>query len=445
MPARVVGIIAGGGALPRELAESVRARGAAAHIVALDGEADEDFTGFPVTRCGWGKIGGMIRAFRRAGVTDVAFAGHVSRPDLWKLRPDLGFFLGLPEIAAIVLGGGGDDRVLRGVLRFFERRGFHVVGTANLAPQLIVGPGVLGRAQPTSQDESDIARAVAVLDALAPFDIGQGVVVREGRVEAIEAVENTDAMLRRLGEKRRAASGAPVRGGVLVKLTKRGQERRVDLPTIGKKTVVCAVEAGLSGIAVEAGGVIAVRRDDMLARADAADVFVAGIAKPAAGAGQLRPSAETAVTAGIAAWMAVAGPRPRDIALRDADRGAAVQRAAMAFGAGAAVVVSRGHVLALAADEAAAAVIGRVGTLRQWGARTKRHAAGTAVLARVADCTPDVVARAAASGLACIAIAESVPAGALPGDIARAAEAARISIISRSAPADRHEDAEARA
>ena len=446
-PARVVGILAGGGALPRELAESVRARGAQVHIVALDGEADGDFSGFPLTRLGWGKVGGMLRAFRRAGATDIVFVGSVRRPDLTRLRPDLGFVLGLPELLALVLRGGGDDRILRAVVRFFERRGMRVVGPASLAPQLIVGRGVLGRAQPSAVDRADIARAIALLHALSPFDIGQGVVVRDGRVEAIEAAENTDAMLARVGERRLAQSspvrGGQLRGGVLVKLAKRGQERRIDLPAIGILTATGAAAAGLAGVAVEAGSAIAVRRDDMMARADAADVFVAGIeVLPDTQGGSLggslggnhsdRPPRYNATTdhgSAAAGWRALEG-KSNAVLLRDAAKGLAVQAAAAEFGAARVVVVARGHVLAVEADEGCLALLARVGTLRQWGARGSRRRGGVAVLSEAEMLTPDVIARAAAAGLACLAIAEAGCAMPASGIVA-AARVAGVGILLR--------------
>ncbi len=447
-PARVIGILAGGGALPRELAESVRARGAQVHIVALDGEADAEFAGFPVTRLGWGKVGGMIAAFRRARATDVVFAGSVRRPDLKRLRPDLGFVLGLPELLALVLRGGGDDRILRAVVRFFERRGFRVVGAASLAPQLIVGKGALGRAAPTASDLRDIARAVALLGALSPFDIGQGVIVRDGCVEAIEAAENTDAMLARVGERRVAQSGpargAPLRGGVLVKLVKRGQERRIDLPTIGRQTVLGAAAAGLSGVAVEAGGVIAVRRDEMMARADAAGLFVVGVDAAVAASGetaaspaptQPAPMQQEPMQKAGGGWRLLTGKAAAPF-VADADKGAAVQRVAAAFGAGSVVVVSRGHVLAVEADEGAAVLLARVGSVRQWGAATpgqrrSRTRAGVAVLREARMLTPDAVAQAADAGLAALALADA-EAHAIDTEVVRAATAASVALLVRS-------------
>ena len=121
----VVGILAGGGSLPREIAEHVRASGGTVHIVSIIGEGDRDLGDFPLTRVGWAQIGGMVRALRNAGVTKMVIVGAVRRPDLNAIKPDLGFFLNLPAIGRIV-ATTGDDSVLSGVVRFFESKGFKV-------------------------------------------------------------------------------------------------------------------------------------------------------------------------------------------------------------------------------------------------------------------------------------------------------------------------------
>ena len=140
---RVVGIFAGGGSLPREIAEHVVARGGAVHIVALAGAADADFSAFPVTRVRWGEIGGMVRALKGAGCQELVIVGSVRRPDLSTVRPDLGLLLNLPAIVGII-AAGGDDGVLTRVVWFFERQGFTVVSPAAVAPGLLVGEGPLG-------------------------------------------------------------------------------------------------------------------------------------------------------------------------------------------------------------------------------------------------------------------------------------------------------------
>ena len=143
------------------------------------------------------------------GVRELVIIGRVRRPDLLRLRPDLGLLRALPTIFRLVRAGG-DDGVLRGVIRFFEAKGFAVVSPAEVAPEILVGRGSLGRIAPTPSDLADI-------------ELGRDVVHRRslrhrpggrrcgGRVVAIEGAEGTDAMLRRLA--RRRSGGQPPRAG----------------------------------------------------------------------------------------------------------------------------------------------------------------------------------------------------------------------------------------
>jgi len=173
---------------------------------------------------------------------------------------------------------GGDDRLLKGVAAIFEEHGFRLVGAHQIAPDILMPEGPLGRERPTAGDHADIATALALLNATSPFDVGQAVVVASARVLAIEAAEGTDRMLARIAELRRGGRIAPGSGqGVLVKAAKRGQDQRVDLPSIGPHTVEAAAGAGLAGIAVVAGSTIIAEPEATAAAADRERLFVIGV------------------------------------------------------------------------------------------------------------------------------------------------------------------------
>lgn len=250
-----LGILAGGGQLPERIAELTLARGRGVHIVALEGEAGRGIERFPHTWVNWGGIGRMTRSFREAGCRDMIFVGGVKRPDPRRVRPDIGLIRAIPTI--IRLFGGGDDHVLRRVVRFFEAQGFTVRGVADVAPELLVKSGALGRLAPAPAFARDAASGFALIGALGAADVGQGVVIRDGRVLAVEAAEGTDRMLSRLAE----APGRRAAGGILVKAPKPAQELRIDMPAIGPRTVELAAQAGLAGIAVEADRVLVADRD----------------------------------------------------------------------------------------------------------------------------------------------------------------------------------------
>jgi DUF1009 family protein len=396
-PPHVVGIVAGGGSLPREIAEHVRARGGAVHIVSIIGEGDRDLSDFPLTKVGWAQIGGMVRALRNAGVSEMVIVGSVRRPDLSAIKPDLGFLLNLPAIARVV-ATTGDDGVLSGVVRFFESKGFKVVSPIDVAPSLLVGEGPLGALAAEAHEMVDIARGFDVVRALGPFDVGQAVVVTGGRIEAIEGAENTDAMLGRLALQRRLPEGGTgPRRGVLVKRPKPRQEMRVDMPAIGPGTVVRALDAGLRGVAVLAKGAIALERAELVRRADASGVFVIGVAD--SGAAIASPPPPTA--AFVKLGKVSAGPGQ----LADAARGVALLNTLRPFRDSGGAIIDRGHVLAVECGEGIAALIARSGSLRQWGRRRWAGRSAVAIVSgAVAADLASVIAAAASAHLAGVAV-----------------------------------------
>lgn len=402
---RRIGILAGGGSIPGEIAASIAAQGYAVSIVALDGEADGDFGAYRVHRVNWGQIGRMVSAFRADGVGDIVIVGSVSRPDLRKVRPDFGFFAALPMIWRIVRAGG-DDAVLREVIGFFERRGLRVLGPADVAPGIIVGQGPLGALAPDpDRDRRDIALGLEVVARLGPLDIGQGVVVADGRVEAIEGVEGTDRMLARVAKLRRAAgrSTEKMRRGVLIKRPKPGQELRIDLPAIGPATVKGADDAGLGGIAVLAGRTIAAERAALIRLADEVGIFVEGIGDDLAAdvSARVRAAVRPVVVAPLG------GPRLSSDDVASATKGARVVAAVEHYGVGRVVAVVRRHVLAVEAGEGELPFLARIGALRQWGEGRRRR--GVAVLQGCANLSVPVVEAIARCGLAGVVLAGSHP------------------------------------
>lgn len=265
-----LGILAGGGGLPGMLIEACRKSGREYFVLAFSGQADpEVIADSPHEWIRMGAAGKGFAILHENGVKEVVLAGRVKRPTLADLRPDL---TTVRFFARLGIKGIGDDGLLRALINELEERGFKVVGADELLPSLKARPGPLGAHEPDSQAESDIARGIAVLTALGEVDVGQAVIVQQGIVLGLEAVEGTDALLRRCAELKRDGPG-----GVLVKLSKAAQETRVDLPTVGPGTVAAAAKAGLRGIAVEAGATIVLDPSELASAADRAGLFVVGI------------------------------------------------------------------------------------------------------------------------------------------------------------------------
>ena len=269
--AEPLGIIAGGGPMPRRVADAARAAGRPVSVVVLEGHGDPAaWAGYPHIVLRFGLAARMLSWLKGQGVRQLVLSGSVTRPSFLSLRPDAESVRLAVRIGRRAFGG--DDELLTTVLAVLREEGFEPLGAQELLQGLLAPAGLLTRAAPDADAMADIARGVRVVRALGAVDVGQGAVVQQGLVLAVEAIEGTDAMLARAGALRRDGPG-----GVFVKLVKPGQDRRVDLPTLGAPTVAAAAAAGLRGIAFEAEGCILAERDAMIAAADAAGLFLLGL------------------------------------------------------------------------------------------------------------------------------------------------------------------------
>lgn len=242
-------LIAGRGALPAALAGAMAERPL---VTAMEGFAPDGLAvdlSFRVER-----LVPFLRALEREGVEEVVFAGAVTRPrlDPALLDPDTAALL--PRLMQAM--AAGDDATLREVIAVFEEFGFAVAGVESVAPALLPGPGVLAGTL-TGRDEGDAARAAEIVAALGAVDVGQSAVVVQGLCLAVEALPGTDAMLEGVAGLKPGLRPDPARGrGLLYKGAKPGQDRRIDLPTIGLETLRGVAAAGLGGLAFQAGSVI---------------------------------------------------------------------------------------------------------------------------------------------------------------------------------------------
>ncbi len=265
-------LIAGGGALPRMVAEACRAAGRPFVVVGLEGQADPaDWpSDIPQRWCRLGAAGATGEALLAQGYRHICMAGHVKRPSLTSLWPDRRTARFLARVGAAALG---DDGLLKAIIRELESAGFTVVAPHTLlADHGDARPGVQGMVQPDAQAWRDLKHAFHIAKGLGALDVGQGAVVQAGLVLAVEAIEGTDAMLGRCAGL--ARDGA---GGVLVKVSKPNQDRRADLPAMGSGTLRAAKAAGLRGVGYEADGAILLDRPAMVAQADKLGLFLVGL------------------------------------------------------------------------------------------------------------------------------------------------------------------------
>jgi DUF1009 family protein len=270
MPA-ALGIIAGGGPLPGQVAEAARAAGRPVFVAALEGFAEPAVIGrFPHQFFRLGAAGAIRAALKSRNCVDVVMIGPVKRPSLLALRPDAEGTKLLARVGRAAFAG--DDGLLAAIIKIMGEDGFRVLGAHDILADVLGPEGLLTEKGPDAAAMADVKRGFAVLAALGAADVGQACVVQQGIVLAVEAVEGTDAMLARVKNLAR-----PGPGGVLVKISKPGQDRRADLPALGAATVENAAAAGLRGIAFEAGGTILANRSDMVDAASRTGIFLIGI------------------------------------------------------------------------------------------------------------------------------------------------------------------------
>lgn len=266
-----LGIVAGSGVLPAALIKACRNQGRDFFVLALKGHTDAALlpTDIPMRWIRLGAVGTGFREMKKQGVRDIVLIGGVRRPSVAELRPD---FRGLAFLARAGMRALGDDGLLKAVIKEIETDGFKVVGIDEIMPSLLAPHGVFGTVKPTQADETDIKRGVEVAQALGRADVGQAVIVQQGLVLAVEGIEGTAALIQRTASLKRKGGG-----GVLIKMAKPQQDRRIDLPTIGVQTVQSIHEAGFKGIAVQAGAVLVAELEKTVRMADKLGIFIVGV------------------------------------------------------------------------------------------------------------------------------------------------------------------------
>jgi UDP-2,3-diacylglucosamine hydrolase len=264
---RTLGIIAGGGSFPITVARTARERGESVIGVGFSSDTDPAFP----SHCdsfSWlrlGQLGRLIEFFTTHHVTHVVMAGPINKPRALDLRPDWRAAKLLFSIKA-----RGDDVLLRALSKELEREGLTVVAPHHYSPQLLAPEGILTKRKPTQVEHEDIAFGWTLAQSLGQFDIGQCLVVKEKIVLAVEAIEGTDAAILRGGR-----LGGP--GAVVVKRPKPTQDKRLDLPAFGLKTLQSMAEVGATCLAFEAEGCIFFEQDKALAFADSHRLTLIGL------------------------------------------------------------------------------------------------------------------------------------------------------------------------
>ncbi|MBO7097656.1 MAG: UDP-2,3-diacylglucosamine diphosphatase LpxI [Alphaproteobacteria bacterium] len=268
---RKLGIIAGGGTLPQILVKYCVQNEIPHFVLAVSGNAKpEDFTpDTPHLFIRIGQAGTGLKRLKQENVQDIVMIGTIRRPSFADLVPDLrttAFF------SKIGLKSLGDDGILRALIKEIEKENMKVVGIHEIMPDVLLPQGLLTKQKPDNQSYEDIKRGVSVALKLGELDVGQSVIVQQGLVLGVEGIEGTDELIKRCAAYKRKGDG-----GVLVKLRKPTQDMRVDLPTIGVKTIENAHQTGLKGLAVHTGNALIVDQEEVIKLADKYHMFLIGI------------------------------------------------------------------------------------------------------------------------------------------------------------------------
>lgn len=267
-PLPKLGILAGGGALPSLLTQACESEGRPYFVLGFQGAIDPENCHATVRL---GAVGEALSILRNEGVSDIVLAGRLKRPSIASIRPDAAAAKLLARIGGAFFSG--DNSLLASVVDYLEEQGFKVLGVQDILNSLLAPNGLLGRISPSKDAKADIIAGMKIAHAVGALDIGQSIILQQGYVLAVEAAEGTDALIARCVELKRDIP----HGGVLIKVKKPHQERRADLPTIGVTTIENIAQAGLAGIAVEAGGTLVIDKKNVAETADRLGVFVMGV------------------------------------------------------------------------------------------------------------------------------------------------------------------------
>lgn len=263
-----IGLIAGAGGFPLLFAAAARRAGhrvvATGFVHSTDPALERLVDAFTWVKLG--QFGKILEALRAGGATSSVLLGAVTKKRFFvDVFPDA---VGLQLMARVAVRT--DDNLLRAGAAILEEHGHPVIDPTPYLTEALAPEGVLGRERPTDAEAADAAYGMELARAVGKLDVGQTVVVKERCAVAVEALEGTDACIRRGGE----LGG---KGTVVAKAVKPQQDRRFDLPAIGPRTIDSMKAAGCRVLAVEAGGTLVMDREELVRRADKAGIAVVGL------------------------------------------------------------------------------------------------------------------------------------------------------------------------
>ncbi|MBY0463293.1 MAG: UDP-2,3-diacylglucosamine diphosphatase LpxI [Alphaproteobacteria bacterium] len=263
-------LIAGSGDLPLQIIKSCQKQNTYLIVIGFESQIHLNEMNVPYAQFSLGSIGKILAHLKKHNIKQIVFAGNIKRPSLKELQVD---WVGAKWLQKLSLKAmKGDDALLSGILKLLEKEGFEILKPSDFLDNLMLPTGTLTKVSPTPDDYLDIDRGAQILKTLSGMDVGQSIIVQQGLVLGIEAIEGTKALIERSALLKRQGPG-----GVLVKMAKTGQNKKIDLPTIGPETIQDAQKAGLVGIAAEANVTQVIDYEQTVKLADEMGLFIVEI------------------------------------------------------------------------------------------------------------------------------------------------------------------------
>jgi len=260
-----IGLIAGSGQFPLIFSKKARSKGFAIYAVAYWNETDPSIEEF-VDAIEWthlGQIKRLIKFFKKNKISEAVMLGAIKKTRIFTdVRPDM------KAISLVAkMRHTHDDGILRTFAGVLENEGIRIKSSTFLLPDLLAPKGCWTKRKPTRSEKADIELGWKLAKEVGRLDIGQGVVVGGGSVLAVEAIDGTDATIKRGGKLGKGTA-------VIVKVSKPNQDLRFDMPAVGAETIMTMAAAGVKALAVEAGKAVVFDCEEMVALADAHGISV---------------------------------------------------------------------------------------------------------------------------------------------------------------------------
>ena len=265
-----IAIVAGNGFLPVQIIEKCIDIGKPYFVLVVNDHGEEvlkkynsDFV------LHLNKIGKAIKYLKKNNIIELIMIGAVNRPALKNMFPDLWTAKFLASISNKMLG---DDKILSNLAIALEKEGFKIIAPENILPNILSKKGVMGKVYPQESHLRDIKIGFEIAKNIGKYDIGQSLVIEDGLIIALEAIEGTAEMINRASKYKKSQNSA-----ILIKVLKHNQEKRIDRPTIGVKTIEQIAKSGFAGIVTEANEVLIIDYEKTIEIADKNNVFIQGI------------------------------------------------------------------------------------------------------------------------------------------------------------------------